>query len=244
MPNSSTCGTNSTCLLAGILDALNDLNTSNNAFSWDLPSFIVTLVIGLLALLYALIPVTQSLLSSLAPQRYNESAIGLWSEKTKLRWLWGEMRFLAVVSTPMLDLASFVETCKRDKRIGYFKGWSVDVHRPYSGWLNLLRLLNPPDYIWNEVFAATIQTPADIIPTEFPAAYAYGTVETITLLAILAGCETIREKDAYPVLRGKNIQLEFRAHQTLGMVAAFTQINTERINTKVTIDTSEHIYRR
>lgn len=202
MASSSTCGGNTTCLLEGILLAL---EKANDEFKWDLPSFIATLLLGLIALGYAILPIIQGVLARLSSQRFNSKAIGRWSQETEFTWTWSELRFLAVVRTPLLDLRQKYRTMGSefrrainakdstvkneiskpstlspdvDMESGQVKGSTIQTKMtprpPHAGWLNLLRKLHANDDLWFETFESHLETPADVIPSEFSAAYSYG----------------------------------------------------------------------
>ena len=63
----------------------------------------------------------------------------------------------------------------------------------------------------------------EYIPNDLPAAPAIGNVETIVKMAALAGCEMISFPwdEEYPVVRGSNMELAFREHPRLGVIADF-----------------------
>jgi hypothetical protein len=68
----------------------------------------------------------------------------------------------------------------------------------------------------------TMATPATIIPSDIPAAVAYGKIGSLVILAAAAGCKSIVMAGEYPACWAPGLQLNFRSHPLLGLVAAFT----------------------
>jgi hypothetical protein len=66
-----------------------------------------------------------------------------------------------------------------------------------------------------------VPTLANHLPSDVQAIPAYGDVETICNLALFAGGRTITLDDKYPRITGPGMQLSFRYHPSLGMVAVF-----------------------
>jgi hypothetical protein len=66
-----------------------------------------------------------------------------------------------------------------------------------------------------------VPTLADYLPSDVQAVPAYGDVETICTLALLAGGRTISLDGKYPRVTGPGLQLSFRDHPSLGTVAVF-----------------------
>lgn len=240
MSEASVCGDNSTeCLLERMLALMEE---SNNQYNWNPATFYTTLAIGLIALFWSAFPVMQYIVtlaadSILSPRGYNERAIGRWAKKTTRVFSVSEMRLLAVVRTPLLDIKTmriqeFFQTTNsapvnellsdqpHHKRTIVWRE-NLNSVKPYAGWLNLLRELSLDREEVVNLFQLT-ETAAEILPNEFPAAPAAGTVETITILAVMAGCNNLKVIDSYPFARGPGMQLDFRSHPTQGMVACFS----------------------
>jgi hypothetical protein len=95
-----------------------------------------------------------------------------------------------------------------------------------GGWVNLLsRVHARQEYFQNKDHArkGLISHNTDYLPSDIQAAPAIGTIETIVVLATLAGCENIDILDNFPVARSENLQLSFRDHPLLGLIAIFQQ---------------------
>lgn len=100
----ATCTDNSTeCLLQKVVAALEQ---ANSVYNWNPVTFAVTVVIGVIALWFALLPVLQGILFPPDRVKYSWSAIGNWSELVYLSWNWADMSYLAILQTPVLDFES------------------------------------------------------------------------------------------------------------------------------------------
>ncbi|KAF3012859.1 hypothetical protein E8E14_010867 [Neopestalotiopsis sp. 37M] len=78
-------------------------------------------------------------------------------------------------------------------------------------------------------------TATDHIPDELRAVYAYTDIRTMVTLGAIAGASNLEPElgSSYPILIGTEIQIDFRQHPVLGMVAAFSRYGKQ---TKQTID--------
>ena len=112
-----------------------------------------------------------------------------------------------------------------------FCNLGIGPHRPKppsdhfpATWLGLLHQLRL-DYprIWDQKF-----TNADYIPSDLPAAPAYGHMITITNLALLA-CVDLAEpqlgENEWPWVHDHLVDLRFRDHPLLGLVATFQNLS-------------------
>jgi hypothetical protein len=77
--------------------------TSLSGFNWSPPTFIVTLLIGVLALFIALATVFQGLLFA-GPGRLKATwrAVGPWSKYTTTKFSWTEFRFRTTTWVPYI----------------------------------------------------------------------------------------------------------------------------------------------
>lgn len=66
-----------------------------------------------------------------------------------------------------------------------------------------------------------IRCDTDCLPSDLQAAPALGTIEAVVKLAADAGCDSIEIVQGLPLGRGHNVQLTFRDHPYLGLVAVF-----------------------
>lgn len=110
-PDGSQCpeDSNSTdCLLRTLLEFLKiQQEADDTEIDWDPISFAFTLLIGLLAIFFALATVLQAIFAAgKGRRRTSHLAIGQWSQKTTRRWDWSEMNFHFTASTPILREAS------------------------------------------------------------------------------------------------------------------------------------------
>lgn len=110
-PDGSQCpeDSNSTeCLLRTLLEFLKIQQESDDTdIDWDPISFAFTLLIGLLAIFFAVATVLQAIFAAgKGRRRTSHLAIGQWSQKTTRRWDWSEMNFHFTATTPILREAS------------------------------------------------------------------------------------------------------------------------------------------
>jgi hypothetical protein len=61
----------------------------------------------------------------------------------------------------------------------------------------------------------------DHLPSDIPAAPAFATVDVLVILSILAGCTSYYVNQEFPFAKGPHLQLTFRDHQQLGLVATY-----------------------
>lgn len=92
------------CLLQNIVQLLDSGQKADDAkFDWDPLTFVFTLIIGVVALVFALIPIIQVIIAPGQGSRTtNHLAIGKkWSQKRERRWNWHEWTFEYTASTPI-----------------------------------------------------------------------------------------------------------------------------------------------
>jgi hypothetical protein len=68
----------------------------------------------------------------------------------------------------------------------------------------------------------------EYIPSDIAAAPASGTIGSIVVLGVLAGCDQIDLVDGLPNLRGEHLSLNMREHPTLGLLAVCQTFITRR----------------
>lgn len=120
----SQCPENSNstdCLLRSLLQLLKDYREADNAATdWDPISFAFTLLIGLVALLFALAAVMQAIFAAgNGRRRTNHLAIGKWNVETKRQWDWSEMNFRYTVTTPILH-EEFLQSLEDYDKMNHF----------------------------------------------------------------------------------------------------------------------------
>lgn len=91
-------------LLRTLLQLLKENREANDAeIDWDPISFAFTLLIGLVAILFALATIFQAIFAAgKGHRRTNRLAIGKWSEETSPKWDWSEMNYQFTATTPIL----------------------------------------------------------------------------------------------------------------------------------------------
>lgn len=105
-PESSPINTTD-CLLRAVLHTLQQLQEkdANDDFNWDPLSFVVTVVIGVVALLFAATTIFQGVLTTSPGRRKcSYEAIGPWSALTRRRWNWSELRRDSIAYTPLITV--------------------------------------------------------------------------------------------------------------------------------------------
>lgn len=108
----SQCPENSNstdCLLRSLLEFLTEYREAENAaVDWDPINFAFTLLIGIIAVLFALATIIQAIFTAgKGRRRTSHLAIGRWSAETKRKWDWSEMNFQFTVTTPVLHEKAF-----------------------------------------------------------------------------------------------------------------------------------------
>lgn len=228
------------CLLLSILDAVQEPNV------WDAPTFSLTVVIGIVALIFAAMTVIQGLAGP-GRRRCSRNAIGNWSQKTKYRLNYSQFRRESVAHTPLLTAGKILQKQEEEegekgiktitKKLSelvpishpahgevnrYDKNNCEDQYRPAT-WLHLLIHNGMNQFVWEDFAMETRLTPADYLPSEIQAVPAYMDIDTIVVLAAAAGCDTLTmEPDSdLPRLTGANAQIRFRREPFLGVVASF-----------------------
>ncbi|KAK5212271.1 hypothetical protein LTR47_007180 [Exophiala xenobiotica] len=103
-----------------------------------------------------------------------------------------------------------------------------------SSWAMLLRHVG-----LDAVKLRTRYCKTDHLPADVPAAPAFATIEALIILAVLAGCTSYYVRQDLPLVRGPQVQLVFRQHPSLGLVATY-QSYKERIGTKSPLKEHTH----
>ncbi|KAF3932067.1 hypothetical protein ABW20_dc0105356 [Dactylellina cionopaga] len=221
------CPDNSTeCLLRAVIDG-------QNGYNWDPISVALTAVIGVLALIVAVLTVFQGALAA-GPGRLKASqpAIGWDSQFSKSTFSTVEMRVRSIAYTPFLDSLSLVKSLDdhaRHKGKGIFRGSKPPTHAirtdidyskqplPPAGWLTLLNRVE----LTGHPAVRTVPWHTDYLPSDLFAPPAYSDVFCIVVLSIISGCDSLKKDGEYLRAQGHLSQLYFRNHPQLGDVAVF-----------------------
>ncbi|KAM0413041.1 hypothetical protein ACHAPD_008112 [Fusarium lateritium] len=243
-------GLNATeCLLRVTTSILEQLKEDSSEFNWDPASFVVTLVIGIIAAAFAFFAIIQGFLAA-GPGRHKCSkyAIGTWASISRRKFDWSELRYRSIAHTPIISIQDLVlkmglqtidgthhmEWEWRDNGSGC---WNQDRLFPKlkhvtkedsdyfpATWLRLLTHtgLHHPE-LWR-----TNPQGTDYLPSDLAAAPAYSTVaDLISIASITAGKIRFNSfghgtaKDAS--MRGEYMDLNFRSHPLLGVYAVIDQ---------------------
>ena len=219
---STNCPNNDTdCLLRALVDV-------NSGFNWNPLNFAFTAALSILGFVVAIVTLIQGLLAA-GPGRLkaSRSAVGsVYSRKAHTRFDRTELRFRTLVRVPVLDVEKLLgpelipvpnqRTISRASRHRNAAGSLKEPSRSLAGWSRLLEDLDLDDFQF-----ATLPCATDYLPTDVQAAPAYASVESLVIMALLAGCENIQPAEGFLRATGPDLQLEFRSHQTLGIVAAY-----------------------
>ncbi|KAI6776503.1 hypothetical protein HG530_000448 [Fusarium avenaceum] len=104
-------GLNATeCLLRVTAIILDQLREESRDFNWDPASFVVTLVIGIIAAAFAFFAIIQGFLAA-GPGRHKCSkyAIGTWARLSKRHFEWSELRYRSIAQTPVISAESLID---------------------------------------------------------------------------------------------------------------------------------------
>ena len=180
-------------------------------------TFGVTVAIGVLALIVAATTVFQGALSA-GPGRLKASsrAIGpFYYSKSRTEFSLTELRFRTTARIPYIDhLGSSLPSPAKPLGSRYHK------HASYgAGWLHLIE---PVPKEWPLIYCQT-----DYLPSDVQAAPARASIRAIVELAALSGCDSIETVKELPLARGLGLQLSFRDHPYLGLVAVYDQFAME-----------------
>lgn len=179
-------------------------------------TFGATVAIGVLALIVAATTVFQGALSA-GPGRLKASsrAIGpIYYLKTKTDFSWTELRFRTTAWIPYIDHVGW-------NSLPHFPR-TTSKYRSYvsygAGWLNLIELIPRECQHWPLTRCQT-----DYLPSDVQAAPARASIRAVVELAALSGCDSITISKELPLARGLGLQLSFRDHPYLGLVAVYDQ---------------------
>lgn len=119
------------CILRAATSILARLEESGGEYNWDPLTFATTLVIGLVAVFFAALAITQALIAA-GPGRHKcgRYALGPWARLSERRLDWSELRFRSVAYTPIMSvewllLPALAESAPR---------YSSDVPARYMDW--------------------------------------------------------------------------------------------------------------
>lgn len=200
------------CLLRALLNLLREQQEADDAeIDWDLINFAFILLIGLLAIFFALATVLQAIF---APGRgrpkTSHLAIGQWSQMTTRRWDWSEMNFQFTASTPILREDSlpaqgvanstgsshtalkprgrslWANICK----IG-LKTHPRQSRRPFAAWLGFFEEVGLNELDCRAWRGSVREVAADYLPDDLVAAPAYAQIGAIVTAAVTAGTQEL-----------------------------------------------------
>ncbi|SPJ78869.1 uncharacterized protein FTOL_07260 [Fusarium torulosum] len=198
-------GLNATeCLLRVTASILDQLREESREFNWDPASFVVTLVIGIIAAAFAFFAIIQGFLAA-GPGRHKCSkyAIGTWARLSERHFDWSELRYRSIAQTPVIRATDLIGKMRINHDLveweeddsGY---WNDDQLFPKlthdqkdtsdyfpATWLKLLTCtgLHHPE-LWREKPQGT-----DYLPSDLAAAPAYSTVADLVIIASIAAGE-------------------------------------------------------
>jgi hypothetical protein len=209
---SSKCPANDTdCLLRALID-------TNSGYNWNPLNFAFTAALSVLGFVVASFTLMQGFLAA-GPGRLkaSRSAVGsAYSRKAHTRFDRTELRFRTLVRVPILDVDKLADMKVPHGGILVPLGSSSERSPLQAGWSRLLEDLGLETFPFE-----TLPCPTDYLPDDVQAAPASATVESLVIMALLAGCENVHRAEGFLRLTGANIQLEFRSHQALGIVAGY-----------------------
>ncbi|KAF4469270.1 hypothetical protein FALBO_3833 [Fusarium albosuccineum] len=220
------CSLNTTeCILETIASILSEIQELNSEYNWDPLTFMFTATIGFVAITFAALAVLQAFLAA-GPGRTKSGpyAIGPWSHLNDRKFDWADMRFRTISSTPVLTVDSLKDDLPGRSSTDVV---NIEILRKGPGeyfpatWLAMLTILR----LDNTDRWKTRLTGADYIPAEFLAVPAYGSINFVTVMAVILSQGTARltvDKDSgLPRVQARNFNLIFRNHPSLGGIGFF-----------------------
>lgn len=232
------------CLLLVTASILEQLKEDSSAFNWDPASFVVTLVIGIIAAAFAFFAIIQGFLAA-GPGRHKCSkyAIGTWATLSKRKFDWSELRYRSIAQTPVIRIQNLLDKMKppRDGASTRLE-WNEDRFHPDLVFSKLqpikketsdyfpatwLRLLTHAGLHHPELWETNPQG-TDYLPSDLAAAPAYSTIADLIIVAsITAGRiqfnSTGQDIANKASIQGEYLDLNFRSHPLLGVYAAIDQ---------------------
>jgi hypothetical protein len=109
-----------------------------------------------------------------------------------------------------------------------------------AGWLTLLQTLDLESVFSDKVEIR--EALATTTPSDIPAAVAYGTIESLITLTAAAGCKSVFMDGEYPTCWAPGLQLNFRSHDSLGLVAAFATYRFKPVYRTITEEDLKQAY--
>ncbi|KAF5673550.1 hypothetical protein FCIRC_8013 [Fusarium circinatum] len=209
-------GINATeCLLRVTASILEQLKDDSSAFNWDPASFVVTLVIGIIAAAFDFFAIIQGFLAA-GPGRHKCSkyAIGTWASLSKRKFDWSELRYRSTAQTPIIEVRDLLVKMEIQANDGH----SVFQWRENG---SRTRNLDPNIGTFERVGT-------DYLPSDLAAAPAYSTVADLISVASIAagrirfnsiGQGTVSEAS----IQGDCMDINFRNHPLLGVYGAIDQ---------------------
>ena len=218
------CPPNDTdCLLRALVDA-------NTGFDWNPLNFAFTAALSILGFFVACFALYQALVSA-GPGRLKASRIALgdhYSRLTSTQFDWTELRFRTTAKIPLIDLNKILEEPDPDKQ--------AHKHQRTCHWSMLLPWMKQrewkPEASWYRLLGNTLTERADFkrlncqtdyLPDDIQAAPAQAYFDSLIILAMLAGCNKLQPSEGYLLATGGGRQLDFRQHQSLGVVAVYQE---------------------
>ncbi|KAF4430693.1 hypothetical protein CGCFRS4_v013519 [Colletotrichum fructicola] len=236
--DSPTCpqDSNSTdCLLRNIVQLLDSGQKADDAkFDWDPLTFVFTLIIGVIALVFALIPIIQVIIAPGQGSRTtNHLAIGKkWSQKRERRWNWHEWTFEYTASTPIFRMETLERWINKDiaKITGDedFKGQPLcgvnTTARNDTGFTDLEKFAMNRSEEVEKIDENTEHNPDDVSDlVAAPASAQIGVIVTAASTTQGGATWTLNKQSEYPVIFGHGFQFDFRQHPILGVLGAYWQ---------------------
>ena len=218
------------CLLRELLKTIKD---KDKEYNWDPLTFGFLVPIGLVAAVFGALTIFQAIWSAgSGRRRCNKIAIGHWSKLTKTKWSWHDLTLLSAAKTPLLRSKRMLKLLNDDKNGQQNPGNSEHALTDRSShatsaatWLNFLQEITLEDLARSGKDEDIAETAADYLPSDLLAVPAYGEVGFIVAMAAAAGAYSweFNPQSPYPVIIGEDFQFDFRQHQALGTVGAFSK---------------------
>ena len=146
----------------------------------------------------------------------------IYRSKSRTEFSWTELRFRTTARIPYIDHLGYSLPSPAKPTLGsrYHK------HASYgAGWLYLIK---PVPKEWPLIYCQT-----DYLPSDVQAAPARASIRAIVELAALSGCDSIETVKELPLARGIGLQLSFRDHPYLGLVAVYDQFAMEDVKSVI-----------
>ncbi|KAM5351211.1 hypothetical protein ACJ41O_003934 [Fusarium nematophilum] len=218
-------GDNSTDCLLGILIEI--MSSEADEYNWDPLTFAFTLLIGIIAVVFAGAAILQAVLVARRGEAKSSArVIGPWADQRTRSISWLEGRFRTTAGTPLIKSFHIFQLEEEGKNYLESTGSlpeesPAETNSQQTGWLRLLSRSGAAT-LWRNWHGSRMIM-VDELPGELTAVPDQIGMISLAILAALAGCQSIETdpETKYPIMTGLHVQVRFTWLPSLGRMAVF-----------------------